>query len=88
MGDRDVRGGAVGREFAREVAGGDAQPALKDGELAGRVAQDALTDVAALRRLLERVDQRKLGPADWALLRAVLREAEREIESTNKPLRL
>lgn len=80
MGDRDVRNGTtVGQELARDVAGGDA--------LAGRVARDELTDVRALRRLLQRVEQRKLGPEDWALLRAVLREAEKELEAANKPLR-
>lgn len=49
---------------------------------------ELLAALDRLRQLHHRVGERKLGPEDWALLRAVLRQAEREMESTGKPLTL
>lgn len=92
-----------GIESERGLAREDAALALKDGGVVTSADRNAEAVVAALRggslpeleaaldrlrRLHHRVGERKLGPEDWALLRAVLRQAEREMESTGKPLTL
>lgn len=67
MGERDGRNGTMDRELA-----GD------DAELT-----NALTEVAALRQLHERIEQRQLEPGDWDLLRALLEETYDELESSD-----
>jgi hypothetical protein len=86
MDERDDRNGTVEQEFTRRLAGGDAELAVNDGEVATGVARSALLEVAALRQLLQRVQQRKLEPEDWALLRAVVEETQEELESSNTSL--
>lgn len=70
MDGRDKRNGAMDLELA-----GD------DTELA-----NALTEVAALRQLRQRIDQRQLEPGDWDLLRALIEETYDELESSDASL--
>ena len=59
--------------------------------LEGESRPEFLAALDRLRQLRDRVgdvDAQKLGPEDWALLRAVLRQAEREMVATGKPLTL
>ena len=86
MDERDVRNGTVGREAARELAGSDAELALKDGEAAAGVARNAQAEVSALRQLLQRIEQQQLAPEDWALLGALIQETYDDLESSNAPI--
>jgi len=53
-------------------------------EVAGDVAElaNARAEVEALHQLRQRIDQRRLGPGDWDLLRALIEEAYDELESS------
>ena len=70
MDERDERNGTM----ARELAGDDAQLA------------NGLPEVAALRQRYERIEQRRLAPGDWELLRALLEETYDELESSDDSL--
>ena len=65
------RSGEVEREPGSELAGDEAELAQI---LAMRIR---------LHELLRRIGQRKLGPDDWALLRALIQEECKALESSD-----
>jgi hypothetical protein len=71
-----------------QLAEGDKRNGTMERELAGDDAEltNALTEVAALRQLHERIEQRQLETGDWDLLRALLEETYDELESSDASL--